>query len=75
GQPDEPGDEEAHQLGRDHRRPHRRHRVLRAERAILETHVSIQGNRMNLVMKKLTSWAAIIAVPTAVTGFFGQNVP
>jgi magnesium transporter len=30
---------------------------------------------MNLVMKKVTSWAAIIAVPTAVTGFFGQNVP
>jgi magnesium transporter len=26
-------------------------------------------------MKKLTGWAAIIAVPTAVTGFFGQNVP
>jgi magnesium transporter len=42
---------------------------------ILETHISIQGNQMNLVMKKVTSWAAIIAVPTAVTGFFGQNVP
>jgi magnesium transporter len=26
-------------------------------------------------MKKLTGWAAIIAVPTAVTGWFGQNVP
>ena len=26
-------------------------------------------------MKKLTAWAAIIAVPTAVTGYFGQNVP
>ena len=24
--------------------------------------------------KKLTGWAAIIAVPTAVTGFYGQNV-
>jgi magnesium transporter len=23
----------------------------------------------------VTSWAAIIAVPTAVTGFYGQNVP
>ncbi|MBT1004012.1 magnesium transporter CorA family protein [Paenarthrobacter sp. DKR-5] len=42
---------------------------------ILETHISIQGNNMNLIMKKVTSWAAIIAVPTAVTGFFGQNVP
>jgi len=28
-----------------------------------------------VIMKKVTSWAAIIAVPTAVTGFYGQNVP
>lgn len=43
--------------------------------SILETNISIQGNRMNLVMKKVTSWAAIIAVPTAITGFYGQNLP
>jgi magnesium transporter len=42
---------------------------------ILETNISLQGNRMNLIMKKVTSWAAIIAVPTLVTGFYGQNVP
>jgi len=42
---------------------------------ILETNVGIQGNRMNLIMKKVTSWAAIIAVPTAITGFYGQNLP
>lgn len=42
---------------------------------ILETNLSIQGNRMNLIMKKVTSWAAIIAVPTAITGFYGQNLP
>ncbi|HEX7106813.1 MAG TPA: magnesium transporter CorA family protein [Acidothermaceae bacterium] len=42
---------------------------------ILETNLTIQGNRMNLIMKKVTSWAAIIAVPTAVTGFYGQNLP
>jgi len=42
---------------------------------ILETNLTIQGNRQNVVMKKVTSWAAIIAVPTAVTGFYGQNVP
>jgi magnesium transporter len=42
---------------------------------ILETNLALQGNRMNLVMKKVTSWAAIIAVPTAITGFYGQNVP
>jgi magnesium transporter len=42
---------------------------------VLETNLTIQGNRMNLIMKQVTSWAAIIAVPTAVTGFYGQNVP
>jgi magnesium transporter len=42
---------------------------------ILETNLTIQGNRLNLIMKKLTGWAAVIAVPTAITGFYGQNVP
>jgi magnesium transporter len=42
---------------------------------IFETNLSLQDTRLNNVMKKLTSWAAIIAVPTAVTGYFGQNVP
>jgi magnesium transporter len=42
---------------------------------IFETNLSLQDARLNTVMKKLTAWAAIIAVPTAVTGFFGQNVP
>ncbi|MHA6764075.1 magnesium transporter CorA family protein [Streptacidiphilus sp. PAMC 29251] len=43
--------------------------------SVMETNLTVQGNRMNLIMKKVTSWAAIIAVPTAVTGFYGQNVP
>jgi magnesium transporter len=42
---------------------------------VLDTNLTMQGNRLNQIMKKLTSWAAVIAVPTAVTGFFGQNVP
>lgn len=42
--------------------------------SILETNVALQGNRMNAIMKQVTSWAAIIAVPTAITGFFGQNL-
>ncbi len=42
---------------------------------IRETQLSLQGNRLNLIMKKVTGWAAVIAVPTAVTGFYGQNVP
>jgi len=41
---------------------------------ILETRLTVRGNRLNVIMKKVTSWAAIIAVPTAVTGFYGQNV-
>lgn len=40
-----------------------------------ETQLNLQSNRLNLIMKKVTGWAAIIAVPTAITGFYGQNVP
>jgi magnesium transporter len=43
--------------------------------SIFETNLSLQDARLNEVMKKLAAWAAIIAVPTAVTGWFGQNVP
>jgi magnesium transporter len=42
---------------------------------ILETNLTIQGNRMNVITKKVTSWAAIVAVPTFITGFYGMNVP
>jgi magnesium transporter len=42
---------------------------------IFETNLSLQDARLNNVVKKLSAWAAIIAVPTAVTGFYGQNVP
>ncbi len=42
---------------------------------IFETHLNQRSNRLNVIMKQVTSWAAIIAVPTAVTGFYGQNVP
>jgi magnesium transporter len=42
---------------------------------ILETNITLQGNRLNVITKKVTSWAAIIAVPTAITGWYGQNLP
>ena len=42
---------------------------------VFETNLSLADARLNTVMKKLTGWAAIIAVPTAITGFYGQNVP
>lgn len=41
---------------------------------VFETNLSLQDARLNMVMKKLSGWAAIIAVPTAITGFYGQNV-
>jgi magnesium transporter len=41
----------------------------------METQLTLRGNRLNVIMKQVTSWAAIIAVPTAVTGFYGMNVP
>ena len=42
---------------------------------IVETNISLRDYRQNQVMKKVTSWAAIIAVPTLVTGWYGMNVP
>ena len=40
-----------------------------------ETNLALADVHLNVVMKKLSSWAAIIAVPTLVTGFMGMNVP
>jgi magnesium transporter len=42
---------------------------------IMETEVSLRDHRQNRVMKQVSSWAAIIAIPTLVTGYFGMNVP
>jgi magnesium transporter len=41
---------------------------------MLETNLMLQNNQLNLIVKQVTAWAAVIAVPTAVTGFFGQNL-
>jgi magnesium transporter len=43
--------------------------------SIVETNLSLRDFRSNQVMKKVTSWAAIIAVPTLITGWYGMNVP
>jgi magnesium transporter len=42
---------------------------------LVEANLVLRDYRQNLVMKKVTSWAAIIAVPTLVTGWYGMNVP
>jgi magnesium transporter len=42
---------------------------------LLDADLLLRDHRQNVVMKKVTSWAAIIAVPTLVTGYYGMNVP
>ncbi len=42
---------------------------------IFQTTVVLSDHQLNTTMRQLAAWAAVIAVPTAVTGFFGQNVP
>jgi magnesium transporter len=42
---------------------------------LVDSDLVLRDYRQNVVMKKVTSWAAIIAVPTLVTGYYGMNVP
>jgi magnesium transporter len=42
---------------------------------LLEADLNEQSNVLNDITRRLAAWAAIIAVPTAVTGYFGQNLP
>lgn len=39
----------------------------------LEAHMSMASHRMNEVMKSVTSWGAIILVPTLIAGIYGMN--
>jgi magnesium transporter len=45
------------------------HMTMAAEKA------AAIGIQQNEDMRRISAWVAIVAVPTAVTGFFGQNVP
>lgn len=42
---------------------------------IVETNLSLRDYHQNQIVKKVTSWAAIVAVPTLITGYYGMNVP
>ncbi|MGH2706663.1 MAG: magnesium/cobalt transporter CorA [Actinomycetota bacterium] len=39
----------------------------------IQVHLSAVSNRLNTTMKKVTSWAAIIAVATLIAGVYGMN--
>jgi magnesium transporter len=41
---------------------------------IVETNLALRDFRQNQIVKKVTGWAAIIAVPTLITGYYGMNV-
>jgi Mg2+ and Co2+ transporter CorA len=58
------------------------HGVIEFYKTRTETHTTLAAERMaetsvrqNDDMRKISAWVAIGAVPTALTGFFGQNVP
>lgn len=42
---------------------------------LVETNLSLRDYRQNLIVKKVSSWAAIVAVPALITGYYGMNVP
>jgi magnesium transporter len=60
---------------------HSRHAVDQMEHlrdrieSLLQADLAEQGNVLNDITRKLAAWAAVIAVPTALTGYFGQNLP
>lgn len=60
---------------------HARHTVDEVEHlrdrieGVLQADLAEQSNMLNDTTRKLAAWAAVVAVPTALTGFFGQNLP
>ena len=42
---------------------------------ILDTNLTLASNRLNETVFRLTAYAAILAATTAITGYFGQNIP
>ncbi|WP_106581459.1 magnesium transporter CorA family protein [Murinocardiopsis flavida] len=42
--------------------------------SMLSTSINVQQNRLNITMKKLTGWAAVIAIPTFLSSWYGMNV-
>ena len=47
--------------------------VLLVDEAIVEASLLLSAARQNDIVKKLGSWAAILAVPTAIAGIYGMN--
>ncbi|GAA3978330.1 magnesium/cobalt transporter CorA [Actinomadura viridis] len=41
--------------------------------SVLTAHLALLGKQQNEDMRKISAWAAVIAVPTMVAGFYGMN--
>jgi magnesium transporter len=41
--------------------------------SVLEVRIAQASNRLNVVMKQLSAWAAIILIPTLIAGVYGMN--
>ena len=58
------------------------HGVIEFFQTRTSTHMTVAAEALNATsvqqnddMRRISAWVAIVAVPTGVTGFFGQNVP
>jgi magnesium transporter len=40
---------------------------------LLEANLAVTSNQLNQVMKKMTSWGAILIVATLIAGIYGMN--
>jgi magnesium transporter len=43
--------------------------------SLVDANLALRDYRQNEVVKTVSSWAAIVAVPALVTGYYGMNVP
>jgi magnesium transporter len=41
--------------------------------SVVDAQLALQANRMNKVMKKMTSWGAILIAATLIAGIYGMN--
>lgn len=43
--------------------------------SLVDANLSLRDYRQNQVVRTVSSWAAIVAAPTLITGYYGMNVP
>jgi len=41
--------------------------------SVLDVHLSMMGNNLNTIMKKITGWGAVLGLATTIAGIYGMN--